>query len=173
MTAVRLPATLLVGHKSARRALLMRRSLGAAAIAWICCSTASRRCPTTMTCRSSGALNGIRDWVGDNRSILDPIRIGIAGLVAFFDNVIASLGWPGVIGLAGALGWLFGGWRLTILVTAGLRLARSPRPVGREHGDPRPDARRGRDRARHRPAARHPRRPEQPRSTRSSRRSST
>src|SRR4029079_508740 len=50
---------------------------------------------------------------------LEPVRTGLGALVSFFDDLIASLGWPGVIGLAGALGMLFGGLRLTILVVAG------------------------------------------------------
>ena len=37
---------------------------------------------------------------------------------------IASLGWPGVIGLAGALGLIFGGWRLALLGDGRVRLAR-------------------------------------------------
>ena len=47
------------------------------------------------------SLNGVRDWANDNRSILEPIRTGIGAIVSFFDDLIASLGWPGVIGLAG------------------------------------------------------------------------
>jgi glycine betaine/proline transport system permease protein len=117
MTAVRLPATSFVGHESARRALLITM-LGAAAIAWILFH-GQATLPHDDDVPLFRSLNGIRDWVSENRSILDPVRSAIAGLVAFVDNVIASLGWPGVIGVAGALGWIFGGWRLTVLVTAG------------------------------------------------------
>jgi glycine betaine/proline transport system permease protein len=64
-------------------------------------------------------LNSVRDWVDENRSFLDPIRVGITGLVGFFNDLLASLGWPGVIGLAAALGLAFGGVGLGLLVGAG------------------------------------------------------
>ena len=65
------------------------------------------------------SLNGIRDTVADNRSILEPIRATVAGLIDVFNNILASLGWPGVIGLAGALGLAFGGIRLALLGALG------------------------------------------------------
>lgn len=64
-------------------------------------------------------LNGVREWVEDNRTVLDPIRAGVAGLVSVFNEILAALGWPGVIGLAGALGLVFSGIRLGLLVVAG------------------------------------------------------
>src|SRR5436190_4025490 len=64
-------------------------------------------------------LNGVRDWANDNRSILEPVRTVLGGIVGFFDDVIASLGWPGVMGVAGALAMVVGGLRLTLLVVAG------------------------------------------------------
>jgi glycine betaine/proline transport system permease protein len=64
-------------------------------------------------------LNQVRDTVEENRQILEPVRASIAGLVGLFDDVIASLGWPGIIGLAGALGFVFGGLRLSIAAIAG------------------------------------------------------
>lgn len=67
-------------------------------------------------------LNGLKEWVDANRTILDPIRAGIAGLVSVFDELLASLGWPGVIGIAAATGYVFGGVRLTILATTGFLL---------------------------------------------------
>ena len=51
--------------------------------------------------------------------VLDAIREGIGGLVGTFDNAIALLGWPGVIAVAGALGAVFGGWRLALLAAGG------------------------------------------------------
>ena len=61
----------------------------------------------------------MRDTVGDNRSILEPIRATVAALIDVFNNVLASLGWPGVIGLAAALGLAFGGVRLALLAATG------------------------------------------------------
>ncbi len=67
-------------------------------------------------------LNGLRVWVGQNRSILEPIRTGVAGLVGVFNELLASLGWPGVIGIAAATGYAFGGWKLTILAASGFAI---------------------------------------------------
>jgi glycine betaine/proline transport system permease protein len=64
-------------------------------------------------------LNGVRDFVDERREILEPIRLAIGSFVDVFDFVIESLGWPGVIGLAAALGLIFGGWRLAVLTIAG------------------------------------------------------
>jgi glycine betaine/proline transport system permease protein len=67
-------------------------------------------------------LNEARDWIDLNRSsfvVLDAIREGIGGLVGTFDNAIQLLGWPGVIAVAGALGAVFGGWRLALLAAGG------------------------------------------------------
>ena len=69
-----------------------------------------------------GFLNGVRDTVEANRTILEPIRAGVAGLVAVFDDLLASLGWPGVIGISAAIGFAFGGVRLTILAVSGFLL---------------------------------------------------
>jgi glycine betaine/proline transport system permease protein len=65
------------------------------------------------------ALNGLRTAVDANRSVLAPLRSAISGLVGVFDLIIASLGWTGVIGLAGGLGFLFGGLRLAALAVGG------------------------------------------------------
>lgn len=67
-------------------------------------------------------LNGVRDWIDANRDafvVIDAIREGIGALVGFFDSVIGLLGWPGVLTLAGALGFIFGGWRLAALAAGG------------------------------------------------------
>ena len=67
-------------------------------------------------------LNEARDWIDANRAsfvVLDAVREGIGGLVGTFDNAIAVLGWPGVIAVAGALGAVFGGWRLAVLAAGG------------------------------------------------------
>jgi glycine betaine/proline transport system permease protein len=60
-------------------------------------------------------LNQVHDAVANNRTLLEPIRAGVAALIGVFDNAIASLGWPGIIGLAGAIGLAFGGVRLALL----------------------------------------------------------
>ena len=67
-------------------------------------------------------LNQFRDAVEANRTILEPARAGTAGLVGAFDEILASLGWPGVIGLAAAIGFAFGGVRLLVLAVSGFLL---------------------------------------------------
>jgi len=67
-------------------------------------------------------LNGLKEWVDQNRSVLAPVRAFIAGLVTFFDDVLASLGWPGVIGVAAAIGFFFGGLLPALLATIGFSL---------------------------------------------------
>jgi glycine betaine/proline transport system permease protein len=71
-------------------------------------------------------LNGIRDWVDANRTssplfiyLFDPIRIAIDNLVMAIDSVLALLGWPGILAVSGALGLIFGGWRLAALAVFG------------------------------------------------------
>ncbi len=64
-------------------------------------------------------LNGVKEAVDQNRTLLDPIRVAIAALVDAFANGIAFLGWPGVLAVAGGLGIIFGGLRLAILCVVG------------------------------------------------------
>jgi glycine betaine/proline transport system permease protein len=57
--------------------------------------------------------------VDQNRSVLEPIRVAIGALVSLFDDVLASLGWPGVIAVAAAIGVAFGSLRLGLIVGFG------------------------------------------------------
>jgi len=68
------------------------------------------------------SLNDVRTAVAANRTILEPVRAGIAGLVAVFDEVLAALGWTGVIGIAAAVGMAFSGVRLALLAGLGFAL---------------------------------------------------
>ena len=117
MTAIRLPAATFGGHVPTRR-LLFVALLGAAVLIWILFN-GQWTLPHDDDAPLFSSLNGIRDAVNENRALLDPERSLLGSLVGFFDDVLAALGWTGVIGLAGALGWVFGGWRLTVLVTVG------------------------------------------------------
>ena len=65
------------------------------------------------------SLNGLRDFVDQNRTMVDPIRIFIGALVDVFDAFIAGLGWPGILAVAGGLGLIFGGLRLATLSIVG------------------------------------------------------
>ena len=106
--------------------------------------------------------------------ILDPVRIGVTSLVDLFDEILASLGWPGVIGLVSALGLLFGGVRLALLVGLGFAFTRASSACGTQSmATLAIAARRGRDRP-GRSACRSGSRPAAATgSTRSCRRSST
>jgi glycine betaine/proline transport system permease protein len=64
-------------------------------------------------------LNGLPATVDQYRNIFEPIRAFIGAIVGFFDLVLASLGWPGVIAVVGGLGFVFGGWRLALLAVSG------------------------------------------------------
>ncbi len=67
-----------------------------------------------------GTLLGIRDWAEANRQTLAPIREGIGGLIDLFDELLGSLGWPGVIGLVTAIAVGFGGFRVGLLAALGM-----------------------------------------------------
>ena len=87
--------------------------------------------PGTTPC---SRLNGVRDWVDANRDRSLRPRCRSGGhrrpRRRVFDELLASLGWPGVIGLAGALGFIFGGWRLAAAGVLGFAVARRPRACG-------------------------------------------
>ena len=120
MTAVRRSTLAIPGAASSRRALAV--VLGLAAVVAYALFHGQWTLPHDDDYGLFRSLNDVREWVGANRFILDPIRAGIAGLVTIFDEVLASLGWPGVIGLAAAAGMAFGGVRLTVLATSGFAI---------------------------------------------------
>jgi glycine betaine/proline transport system permease protein len=67
-------------------------------------------------------INEVRDWVEANRDALvvfDAIREAIGALVGAIEAFLATIGWPGTLGVVGALGAIFGGWRLAALAVAG------------------------------------------------------
>jgi glycine betaine/proline transport system permease protein len=74
-------------------------------------------------------LNDVRAWVDSNRQgnaalafLLDYVRGPIASLVVVFQEILTAIGWTGVTAIFGVLGYLFGGWRLTVLVVGGFLL---------------------------------------------------
>lgn len=73
------------------------------------------------------AINDIRAWVDANRQsspilsfLIGAVRGGVGSLVEGFQAILAALGWTGVTVIGGALGFIFGGWRLTVLMVGGL-----------------------------------------------------
>jgi len=117
VTAVRFPTTAIADPAAARRALVVVLGI-AAAIAYVL-FRGQWTLPHNDDEPLFRSLNGVRDAVADNRSILEPIRATVAAVIDVFGNILASLGWPGVIGLAGALGLAFGGVRLGLLAILG------------------------------------------------------
>ena len=70
-------------------------------------------------------VNDVRDWVRDNRAV-NPVLIVVGSIRgpigALANGIIDSLryiGWLGIIGVAGALGFLAGGWRIAALMVVG------------------------------------------------------
>ncbi len=117
MTAISLSDRSRLDQGSARR-LLAAALIAAAAIAFVLFRDQATL-PHDDDFPLFRSLNGVRALVDENRNILDPFRSAVASVVDVFNLVIASLGWPGIIGLAGALGLVFGGIRLAVLAITG------------------------------------------------------
>ena len=71
-------------------------------------------------------INDVRDWVRDNRAtnpalvVIGSIRGPIGALANGIIDVLRNVGWLGIVGFAGALGFLAGGWRIAVLMVLGL-----------------------------------------------------
>jgi len=113
VTAVNFPLAARLDERSARRALIAVLALAAALVYVV--FRGQWTLPHNDDEPLFRSLNGVRDSVASNRSMLEPIRAAVAALIDVFNNLLASLGWPGVMGLAGALGVAFGGWRVGLL----------------------------------------------------------
>ncbi|GAA3593885.1 ABC transporter permease subunit [Nonomuraea rosea] len=73
------------------------------------------------------AVTDLREWIDDNRNesplflyFINYIRLFVGGLYDLFETVLYALGWPGITGVMGALGWLAGGWRIALLAVSGV-----------------------------------------------------
>jgi glycine betaine/proline transport system permease protein len=117
MTAVGYRAGALADPAAARRALVVVLAF-AAAIAWILFRN-QWTLPHNDDEPLFRTLNQVHDAVADNRTLLEPVRVSVGALIDVFDTIIASLGWPGIIGLAGAIGYAFSGARLALLAMLG------------------------------------------------------
>ena len=113
MTAVSVPLASRFDERAARRALIA--AFVAAVVLLYIVFRGQWTLPHNDDEPLFRSLNGVRDSVESNRSALEPIRGAVTALIDLFDNLLDSLGWPGVIGLAGALGVVFGGYRVGLL----------------------------------------------------------
>ncbi|HEY9524793.1 MAG TPA: ABC transporter permease subunit [Thermopolyspora sp.] len=71
-------------------------------------------------------LRDARDWVDDHRNsspiflfFVNYIRLFIDAYVSVLQAVLHTMGWPGLISAAGALGWALAGWRIGLLSMIG------------------------------------------------------
>ncbi|WP_240506582.1 ABC transporter permease [Thermoactinospora rubra] len=72
------------------------------------------------------AITDLREWIDANRNsspvflyFVNYIRIYVGELYTALYVALTSLGWPGLIGVMGGLGWLAGGWRVGLAAVAG------------------------------------------------------
>ncbi len=117
MTATSFPLGIRLDERGARRALV--GALAAAAAIGYVIFRNQWTLPHNDDAQLFRDLNGVRDSVAANRTVLEPVRAFVAALIDVFNNLIASLGWPGVIGVAGALGFAFSGVRVALLGVLG------------------------------------------------------
>jgi glycine betaine/proline transport system permease protein len=120
MTAITAPFAARLESKTARRLLLLIFFVVAALLYVV--FQGQGTLPHDEAYPLYATLNELREWIEVNRDsffLLELIRVGIGGLVAAFEGLLAGLGWPGVIAVAGGLGLIFGGWRLALLGALG------------------------------------------------------
>src|SRR4051794_25508131 len=102
MTAASLPLVSRLDERGARRALIAALAI-AAAVAYLV-FRGQWTLPHNDDEPLFRTLNGVSETVAANRGVLEPIRVVVSALIGVFNDLLASLGWPGVIGVAGAIG---------------------------------------------------------------------
>ena len=71
------------------------------------------------------SINDVRNWVRDNRNtnealiVIGSIRGPIGALAEGVIGLLQYVGWLGIVGVAAALGYAAGGWRIAILSVVG------------------------------------------------------
>ncbi|MDO8484853.1 MAG: ABC transporter permease subunit [Candidatus Limnocylindrales bacterium] len=121
MTAITAPAASGLDPRTARRLVYLAMAAAAAVLYLVLAGQSTL--PHDEEYPLFGSLNGVKAWVDEHRNsilVFSLIREGVGGLVGFFENVIAALGWPGVLAATGALGAIFGGWRLAVMTMLGM-----------------------------------------------------
>ena len=118
MTAITVPAASRFDPSTARRGIAL--ALIAVAVVLYLMFQGQWTLPHEEDAALFKSLNGLRSFVDQHRTVLDPLRVAVATLVDVINTLIATLGWLGVIGVAGGLGLVFGRLRLAVLVVGGL-----------------------------------------------------
>ena len=118
MTAITVPAASRFDPSTARRGIAL--ALIAVAVVLYLMFQGQWTLPHEEDAALFKSLNGLRSFVDQHRTVLDPLRVAVATLVDVINTFIATLGWLGVIGVAGGLGLVFGRLRLAVLVVGGL-----------------------------------------------------
>ena len=102
MTAITAPFATRLESKTARRLLLL--IFAVVAVLLYVVFQGQGTLPHDEAYPLFDTLNAFREWIEENRDsffLLELIRVGIGGLVAAFEGLLAGLGWPGVIALVG------------------------------------------------------------------------
>ena len=102
MTAITAPFATRLESKTARRLLLL--IFAVVAVLLYVVFQGQGTLPHDEAYPLFDTLNAFREWIEVNRDsffLLELIRVGIGGLVAAFEGLLAGLGWPGVIALSG------------------------------------------------------------------------
>ncbi|HYH93053.1 MAG TPA: ABC transporter permease subunit [Candidatus Saccharimonadales bacterium] len=120
MTAVSVPAGARLDARTAKRLFLLVAAVVGALLYLV--FAGQWNLPHDESYPFYATINELRDWVELNRDsliVFGLIREGVDGLVSAFQALLDGLGWPGVLGVAAALGLVFSGWRLALLSAAG------------------------------------------------------
>jgi glycine betaine/proline transport system permease protein len=122
MTAISLPARARLDPRSSRPVLLLLL-LGSAALLFLAFRGVSTL-PSDPDWPLFKALTGVRDSIRNDKppvlEAIGSIRYPIGWLTNAIIDGLQYVGWLAVIGVAGVIGWLSGGWRLAVLAVSGL-----------------------------------------------------
>lgn len=124
MTAIAMPAARRLDPREARRYGFVGIAV-AAVFLWVVFRNTSLL-PIDQSNPLFLAINEIRDWIRDNYhshpvlQLLSLVREPVGWLTETIIDLIAYVGWLGIVGVAGGFGWLIGGWRYGLLAISGL-----------------------------------------------------
>ena len=127
MTAISLPAARRLDARQTRR--LAAIGLAVAAVVLYVVFRGQSTLPHDEEAPIFQWFNGLRDTIDASRAtnpiflyIIDPLRQVIDQLVEIVLDTLRAIGWTGVIGAAGVIGFLAGGWRVALLAVTGFAI---------------------------------------------------